>query len=107
MSGSSYRPRTFLEMQPFLLAYGAAISCFSPLATVYQQVKLNPIICADVTWATMVQLSLAIYPMQTVLKYLQMNASTPVKQYVNPWVAFALVGILQGILFIISTLSLT
>jgi len=41
-------------------------------------------------------MSFAIFPHQTALKSLQMNASTPVKEYLNPWAAFAVVGVLQG-----------
>lgn len=44
----------------------------------------------------LLRMSLVIFPHQTVLKALQMNASTPVKEYCNPWAAFAVVGILQG-----------
>lgn len=33
------------------------------------------------------------------LKALQMNASTPAKDYLNPWAAFAVVGVLQGVVY--------
>jgi hypothetical protein len=39
--------------------------------------------------------SATIFPHQTMLKAAQMNASTPVKEHLNPWAAFAVVGILQ------------
>jgi len=41
-------------------------------------------------------LAARILPHQTLLKVAQMNASTPVKEHLNPWAAFAVVGILQG-----------
>lgn len=94
------RPRTLLELQPFLFGYGAGISLFSPFATVYQQVKLNPVKCAGVTYGTMARLSAMVFVPQTFLKALQMNASTPVKEYINPWIAFGIVGILQGKIYV-------
>ena len=33
------------------------------------------------------------------LKAFQMNASTPAKDYLNPWAAFAVVGVLQGVVY--------
>ncbi len=44
----------------------------------------------------MFRLSAIVFPVQTFLKSIQMNISTPVKEYLNPWMAFAVVGILQG-----------
>ena len=44
----------------------------------------------------MVKLSAAIFIPQTILKALQVNASTPVKEYCNTWVAFGIIGVLQG-----------
>lgn len=88
------RKRTFVEMQPYILAYGAGISLFSPLATIYQLAKLNPQVPVPV--GRMVTLAGAIFPIQTVMKAIQMNASTPIKESLNPWAAFAVVGILQG-----------
>jgi hypothetical protein len=41
-------------------------------------------------------MSAAIFPHQTALKLLQMNTATPVKEHLNPWAAFAVVGVLQG-----------
>ena len=40
--------------------------------------------------------SARIWPHQTLLKVAQMNLSTPAKEHLNPWAAFAVVGILQG-----------
>lgn len=88
-----YRPRTFLEKQPFILGYGAAISIVSPAATAYQLCKLYNV---KQSLPHLFKLSLRIFPHQTALKALQMNVSTPFKEYLNPWVAFGIVGILQG-----------
>jgi len=87
------RSRTLWEKQPYMLAYGAAISIFSPTATAYQLCKLYKIRPAT---SQLVRLSISIFPHQTILKTLQMNVSTPVKEHLNPWAAFAVVGVLQG-----------
>jgi hypothetical protein len=90
---SKTRPRTFSEKQPYIIAYGAAISLVSPAATAYQLCRLYKISKPP---SQLLRMSMAILPHQTVLKAIQMNASTPVKDYLNPWAAFAVVGILQG-----------
>lgn len=87
------RPRTFLEKQPYIVTYGAAISLVSPAATAYQLCRLYKVSKPP---SQLLRMSMAILPHQTVLKAIQMNASTPVKEYLNPWAAFAVVGILQG-----------
>lgn len=88
------RPKTILEKQPYIVAYGAGISVFSPYASIYQMVRLNPQV--SVTNARMMSLSARVFPIQTLLKSIQMNVGTKVKEYLNPWAAFAVVGILQG-----------
>jgi len=92
-----YRTRTFLEMQPYLIAYGSVIGCVSPLASCYQLVKLNPHV--QVPFKQMLRLSFAILPQQAALKDAQMTIATPIKKYCNPWAAFALIGVLQGGLY--------
>jgi hypothetical protein len=87
------RPKTFLEKQPYIIGYGAAISLVSPAATAYQLCRLYNVRAAPVQLLTM---SASIFPQQALLKAGQMNASTPVKEHLNPWAAFAVVGILQG-----------
>ena len=87
------RPRTFAERQPFIFAYGGAISVVSPAATAYQLCRLYKI---KATSSQLFRMSFAIFPHQTALKAIQMNASTPVKEYLNPWAAFAAIGVLQG-----------
>lgn len=93
-SGRLMRKKTLLEKQPYFIAYGAGISVFSPYASCYQLCKLNPQVVA--THSRMISLSARIFPIQTLLKTIQMNISTPVKEVLNPWAAFAVVGILQG-----------
>ncbi|CAB9519847.1 unknown protein [Seminavis robusta] len=87
------RPRTFAEKQPYIFAYGAAISVFSPAATAYQLCKLYNL---QPSMGRLARLSAPIFLPQTALKAAQMNASSPVKEYLNPWAAFAMVGVLQG-----------
>jgi len=86
----------FLRIQPYLLAYGAAISVFSPYASAHQLCKLyrKPVPAREKLRASML-----IFPHQTMLKTLQMNLCTPVKEHLNPWAAFAVVGILQGVVY--------
>jgi hypothetical protein len=93
-SAKKFRKRTFLEMQPYIVSYGALISLVSPLATIYQLGKLNPQI--PLPLGRMITLSAAIFPIQTLMKTIQMDISTPIKEALNPWFAFAAVGILQG-----------
>jgi hypothetical protein len=93
-NGRPMRPKTLLEKQPYIMAYGAGISLFSPYASIYQLCKLNPQVNA--TLKTRLTLSAKVFPIQTLMKAIQMNLSTPVKEQLNPWAAFAVVGILQG-----------
>lgn len=87
------RQRTFLEMQPYMFAYGACISVVSPGATAYQ---LSKIFNVQKTVPELFKMSFRIFPHQTLLKAAQMDASTPVKDFLNPWAAFFAVGVLQG-----------
>jgi hypothetical protein len=80
-------------VQPYLVAYGAAISTVSPTLTGWQLTKVYG---RTVGISTLSRLGLTIFPQQVALKTLQMNAATPVKEYASPWVAFGLVGVLQG-----------
>ena len=82
-----------LAMQPVLLAYGACISTVSPALTAYQ---LTRVYGKAVPPSQLARMSVAIFPHQTVLKCLQMNAATPVKEHLNPWFAFGVVGVLQA-----------
>lgn len=105
------RYRTFWEKQPYIVTYGAVISLVSPLATAYQLCQLyrvqpmsdvihktSTVTSASTTtnMRSLGRLAAPIIPQQIILKVLQMNASTPVKESMNPWLAFAVVGVLQG-----------
>jgi hypothetical protein len=87
------RPKSFLEKQPYIVSYGAAISLFSPVGTAYQLSRLYHL---KPSTGALLRMSLRIFPHQAALKTLQINASTPVKEYLNPWAAFAVMGVLQG-----------
>jgi len=93
-NGKLMRPKSLVERQPYFLAYGAGISVFSPYASIYQLVRLNPQITT--TNARMLRLAAYVFPIQTVLKTIQMNIGTKVKEFLNPWACFAVVGIIQG-----------
>uniref|UniRef100_A0A6U5LMT7 ADP,ATP carrier protein n=1 Tax=Corethron hystrix TaxID=216773 RepID=A0A6U5LMT7_9STRA len=90
---TAMRPRTTAERQPYIFAYGAAISIFSPAASAYQLCRLYNVRASP---SQIARLSLSIFPHQTILKAVQMNLSTQVKENLNPWAAFAVVGVLQG-----------
>jgi hypothetical protein len=81
-------------MQPYFFAYGAGISVFSPYTLLHQLCKLNPQVVMP--QLKRVRLAASVFAVQTTLKALQMTASTPIKEYFNPWAAFAAVGVLQG-----------
>jgi len=93
-NGKIMRPKSLTERQPYFLAYGAGISLFSPYASIYQLCRLNPQVAA--TNARMMRLAANVFPIQTLLKTIQMNIGTKVKEHLNPWACFAVVGILQG-----------
>jgi hypothetical protein len=79
-----------MEMQPYMLTYSAAIAAVSPLATLYQLLKLNPQI--SISTMRMVTLSAVMFPVQTILKQTQMNTMSPVKEKCNVWAAFGVMG---------------
>ena len=87
------RPLTVMEMQGCLFKYGLGITVFSAPLSAYQICKLYR---APVPVTAMLRSATLIFPHQTVLKMAQMNACKPVKDYLNPWAAFAAVGVLQG-----------
>mmetsp|Transcript_16310 Transcript_16310/g.28894 ORF Transcript_16310/g.28894 Transcript_16310/m.28894 type:complete len:264 (-) Transcript_16310:134-925(-) len=94
MVETGMRPKTVMEMQPYMFGYGLGISLFSPMATLYQVCQLNPQL--GLKPAQMPAIAMRILPQQVLLKVTQMNLSTPVKEQLNPWAAFAAVGVLQG-----------
>jgi hypothetical protein len=88
-----HRPRTLLEKQPYIVGYGTTLSFVSPVFTGYQLCRLYKI---QKPPAQLVRLALAIVPHQAVLLSMQLNASTAIKDVLNPWSAFFVVGVLQG-----------
>mmetsp|Transcript_27225 Transcript_27225/g.64268 ORF Transcript_27225/g.64268 Transcript_27225/m.64268 type:complete len:326 (-) Transcript_27225:145-1122(-) len=89
-----HRPLSFLELQPHLLVYSATVSSISPLVWGYQMAKLNPAVKTNI--ASILMMSLAVVPIQTMLKMFQLNVGTPITQKLNPWAAFAFMGMVQG-----------
>ena len=85
-----------VAMQPYLLAYSGVISSVSPALTGWQLCRVYSHTASP---AQLARIGLGILPHQTALKALQMNAATPVKEYASPWLAFGLVGVLQGAVY--------
>jgi hypothetical protein len=94
MTSKKTRPRTFIELQPYMFTYGGFISTVSPLASLYQLIRLNSQV--QITMGRMLYMSGIVFVPQTVLKAIQMNISTPVRKSINPWAAFWVIGVLQG-----------
>jgi hypothetical protein len=88
-----HRPRTFLEKQPFILTYGTALATVSPALTGYQLCRLYKI---QKPPSQVLRLAFGIFPHQALLLSLQLNASSAIKDVLNPWSAFFVVGVLQG-----------
>ena len=93
LSGGPSRRTKFEAMQPSLLAYAAGISIVSPGLTAYQ---LTRVFGKPTPPLQLARMSVGIFPHQVALKWLQMNAATPVKENLNPFCAFFVVGVLQG-----------
>ena len=85
-----YRKRNLYELQPYLFAYSAVISAVSPVATLYQLLRINPELRVPVT--RMASLSACIFPIQTILKAAQMNVMSPIKENFNVWAGFGVMG---------------
>jgi hypothetical protein len=58
--------------------------------------RLNPHIVA--TTRERLRLASAVFPGQVLLKYMQVNIATLMKEAVNPWIAFGLMGLLQNVI---------
>jgi hypothetical protein len=91
-----HRPKTFLEKQPYILSYGTALSLVAPSLTGYQLTRLYKIHKPP---SQIFRLALGIMPTQAVLISCQLNASTAIKDMLNPWAAFFVVGVLQGAIY--------
>ena len=92
-SSLSSKAAAFANTQPIFLAYGAGISLVSPTLTGWQ---LTKVFSRPTPFPTLARLGAQIFPHQVALKAMQMNAATPVKECASPWLAFGLVGVLQG-----------
>lgn len=84
---------SFIEKQHYMLACGLGMSLFSPYTVVYQLCQLHP--HRAVTPYKMLRLSAQLLPVQISIRYFQVNFSAPLKEYLSPWVSFALVGVMQ------------
>jgi len=80
-----------LRRQALFAGYSLGISVFSPMMNLYQITRLNPGVKASY-----LRLCTSIYPQQAALRMVQVNVATPIKDNMNPWVAFAALGVLQG-----------
>lgn len=78
-------------------SYSFGLSIFSPIATLYQLKKVTPNLKVSPKQAS--KLGFRILPSQTLLKLGQMNISSPVCDYLNPWLAFGVVGVFQGAVY--------
>jgi hypothetical protein len=84
------RKKTLVELQPFLVTYSALTAAVAPLATLYQLLRINPHL--NISVPRMISLSAAIFPSQAILKTAQMNVMSPIKEHVNVWAGFAVMG---------------
>lgn len=91
-----HRPKTFLEKQPYILSYGTALATVSPALTGYQLCRLYKI---QKPPSQLLRLAFGIFPHQAVLLSCQLNASSAIKDILNPWAAFFVVGVLQGAIY--------
>ena len=89
-----------LEKQKLMLGYSLGISFFSPMANLYQVQKLyfnkSGLKAFD---RVGMRLCSRIYFQQVLLRMLQLNFSTPIKENLSAWPAFASIGILQGAVY--------
>jgi len=85
----------FQRRQGLLLGYSAGISLFSPPANLYMVKTLHGY-TQPINWFRMCA---RIYPAQVGLRMLQVNLASPIKDNLNPWAAFAALGVLQGVVY--------
>jgi len=80
--------------QKMFAGYSLGISLFSPMANLYQIKRLHPSVNPSY-----LRMCASIYPHQVGLRMLQVNLATPVKEHMNPWLAFGTLGVLQGCVY--------
>ena len=81
------------KVQSYIALYSGIISTLSPSLTTLQLLKTFD---RSISAKELATISVRIFPHQCFLKWAQMNAATPVKEHANPWLAFGVVGVLQG-----------
>ena len=81
------------KVQSYIALYSGIISTLSPSLTTLQLLKTFD---RSISAKELATISIRIFPHQCFLKWAQMNAATPVKEHANPWLAFGVVGVLQG-----------
>ena len=89
-----------LQKEKCLLFHSFSLTFFSPLAGLYQIIKLNNIgspnkITNKILFKNMRYVP-NIFPQQVLLRYTQTHIATKCKEYLNPALAFGIIGILQG-----------
>jgi hypothetical protein len=85
--------------QLLLAGYSLSISAFSPMMNLYQIMQLQSTKAVNIGVAKMGRMVTAVYPQQVALRMAQVNLATPVKENMNPWVAFCVLGVLQGAVY--------
>jgi len=89
---------TYAKKQILMVGYGVSLSLFSPMANLYQLRALYPCIRARLLESPglATRLCASIYGQQVLLRIMQVNLSSPVKDHLSPWLAFGVMGVLQG-----------
>ena len=74
--------------------YGLTTGLIGSPTSLYQLLKLTPTVRIPIS--TFARLSLKAAPIHCGLKAAQIAVSTPIKEEINPWAAFGIIGALQG-----------
>lgn len=77
-----------------LAGYSMGISCFSPAMNLYVIQKLH-----NIKNVSYLRMCWSVYPQQVGLRLIQVGIVTQIKEYLNPWVAFGVMGVLQGFIY--------
>lgn len=88
----------FAKKQILMAGYGLSLSLFSPLANLRMLKAVYPSIKAQLheSPGLAYRLCASIYGQQVLLRIGQVNLSSPVKEHLSPWLAFGVMGVLQG-----------
>ena len=74
--------------------YGITTGFIGAPTSLYQLLKLTPNVKIKPQYFA--RLSLKAFPIHAALKTAQIAISTPIKEEINPWAAFGIIGALQG-----------